>query len=170
MRKSHRLFPSLFLGHWGERGERGRRAEEIREGRHIKKALRGKRFWEVFDGILQHQGLCDTGASEQAIRNINLRVSQQTQDIDTMLVQCWTSVVDAGSTLVQQWVNVSRLLGSHARARYSPNDGSMLCKCRQHWSNIGWLFRVCWVWPLPPSHYFFSRDMVFTLIIFLMPS
>ena len=36
---------------------------------------------------------------------------QQTRDIDPMLVQCWSTVYDAGPTLGQHWVDVSRLLG-----------------------------------------------------------
>ena len=31
---------------------------------------------------------------------------QQTRNIDTMLVQCWASVVDGGSAFIQHWVNV----------------------------------------------------------------
>ena len=38
--------------------------------------------------------------------------TQKTQDIDSMLVQCWASVVDDGPTLNQHWVNVSCLLRS----------------------------------------------------------
>ena len=36
---------------------------------------------------------------------------QQTRDIVPMLVQCWSTVYDAGPTLNQQWNNVSCLLG-----------------------------------------------------------
>ena len=37
--------------------------------------------------------------------------SQETRDIEALLVQCWASVVDGGPTLNQQWLNVSCLLG-----------------------------------------------------------
>ena len=40
-----------------------------------------------------------------------LEASQQTRDIVPMLVQCWSTVYDAGPTLNQQWDNVSCLLG-----------------------------------------------------------
>ena len=34
-------------------------------------------------------------------------ISQQTQDIEPLLGQCWASVVDAGPTLNQRWFNAS---------------------------------------------------------------
>ena len=37
--------------------------------------------------------------------------SQQTRDVDPMLIQCWANVEDGGPTLNQYWVNVSCLLG-----------------------------------------------------------
>ena len=37
--------------------------------------------------------------------------SQETRDVDQMLVQRWADVVDGGSTLNQHWVNVLRFLG-----------------------------------------------------------
>ena len=37
--------------------------------------------------------------------------SQQTRDIDQMLLLCWVSVVDGGPTLQQHLVNISCLLG-----------------------------------------------------------
>ena len=40
-----------------------------------------------------------------------LIASQQTRDIEPLLVQCWSTVYDAGPTLNQQWLNVSCLLG-----------------------------------------------------------
>ena len=40
---------------------------------------------------------------------VRLSTAQQTQDIDPMLKQCWPTVYDAGSTLVQHWVDVSVL-------------------------------------------------------------
>ena len=36
---------------------------------------------------------------------------QQTRYIEPLLVQCWSTVYDAGPTLNQQWLNVSCLLG-----------------------------------------------------------
>ena len=47
-------------------------------------------------------------------------LSQQTQDIDPMLDQCCATVYDAGSTLVQHWVDVSCLpgMGMNVPARY----------------------------------------------------
>ena len=38
-------------------------------------------------------------------------MSRGTQNIDTMLGQCWSSIYDAGSALRQHWVSVSCLLG-----------------------------------------------------------
>ena len=40
------------------------------------------------------------------------RFSQQTQDVETMLAQCWPSVIDDGSTLILHWYNVLCLLVS----------------------------------------------------------
>ena len=37
--------------------------------------------------------------------------TQQTRDIEPMLGQCWTDVVDGGPALTQHWFNVSCLLG-----------------------------------------------------------
>ena len=41
---------------------------------------------------------------------INL-TTQQTRDIDPMMDQCWASVVDGGTTLVQHWVDFSWFAG-----------------------------------------------------------
>ena len=38
---------------------------------------------------------------------------KQTRDVDPLLHQCWPTVCDAGPTLIQQWINVSCLLGRH---------------------------------------------------------
>ena len=41
------------------------------------------------------------------VRDAYLKQStQQTQDADLLLVQCWTTVADGGPTLKQYWVNV----------------------------------------------------------------
>ena len=45
----------------------------------------------------------------------NLEPTQQTRDIDPMLDQCWSTVYDAGPTLIQHRVDVSCLLGSGVR-------------------------------------------------------
>ena len=37
--------------------------------------------------------------------------TRQTRDIESLLVQCWTSVVDGGPTLNQQWLNIWCFLG-----------------------------------------------------------
>ena len=44
--------------------------------------------------------------------------SQQTRDIEPLLDQCWSTVYDAGPTLIQQWLNVSCLLTWHSRNGY----------------------------------------------------
>ena len=51
-----------------------------------------------------------------------LILTQQTRDIEPMLVQCWASVVDDGPALNQHWVNVSCLLGDT-----SPGDEILIC-------------------------------------------
>ena len=38
---------------------------------------------------------------------VNKYTTQQTRDSHPLLVQCWSSVYDAGPTLNQQWANVS---------------------------------------------------------------
>ena len=38
-------------------------------------------------------------------------VPQQTEDVHTMLIQCWPSCVDSGPTLNKRWFNVLCLLG-----------------------------------------------------------
>ena len=43
--------------------------------------------------------------------DVNGDESQQTRDVDPMLIQCWSSVYDAGPPLNQHRVNVSCLLG-----------------------------------------------------------
>ena len=43
---------------------------------------------------------------------IKIEHTQETQDIETMLGQCWADVVDIGPTLTQHWFNVSCLLSS----------------------------------------------------------
>ena len=43
---------------------------------------------------------------------ITFRTTQQTRDVDPMLVQCWSIVYDAGPTLNQHWVDGSCLLGN----------------------------------------------------------
>ena len=44
---------------------------------------------------------------------------QQAGEIDTMSGWCWTSVVDAGTTLTRHCANVSCLLGRHRQKYYS---------------------------------------------------
>ena len=44
---------------------------------------------------------------------IKLVITRQTRYIAPMLVQCRTTVYDAGPTLNQNWVNVLCLLGTH---------------------------------------------------------
>ena len=55
----------------------------------------------------------DTRRSSNAVLVVGL--SQQTRDIDHVLVQCWASVADDGPTLNQQMVNVPCLLGRRRR-------------------------------------------------------
>ena len=38
-------------------------------------------------------------------------ISQQTRDVDPMLVYCWPTICNAGPTVYRHWVNVSCLLG-----------------------------------------------------------
>ena len=49
--------------------------------------------------------------SSCSARHSRSKTMQQTRDIELMLGQCWTSVVDVGPTLPQHWLNVSCLLG-----------------------------------------------------------
>ena len=59
--------------------------------------------------------------------------SQQTRDIHPRLIQCWSTVCDAGPTLYQHWVNVSRLLGGiwwghlDSRQRYVTSGTALTC-------------------------------------------
>ena len=46
---------------------------------------------------------------------ISMVLPQQTRYINPMLVQCWSTVYDAGPTLYQHWVDVSCLLWKHHR-------------------------------------------------------
>ena len=55
--------------------------------------------------------------------------SHQTRDIETLLLQCWATVYDAGQTLKQQWLNVSWLLGWPILVDSGPT-------LNQHWMNI----------------------------------
>ena len=71
--------------------------------------------------------------------------SQQTQDVEPVLVSCWSTVRDAGPTLNQHCFNVSCLMVCQMRYEEDPR---MLDYCwpkvtdcgpafRQHWSSIG---------------------------------
>ena len=51
--------------------------------------------------------------------------TQQTRDIQPMLVQCWASVKDDGSALCQHWLNVSCLLGR--REGVEGREGGYAC-------------------------------------------
>ena len=61
--------------------------------------------------------------------------TQQTQDIDPMLVQCWASVVDGGPTLDQHWVDVLCLLGIYQTKSRAARI--YLSSKRTHWNNVG---------------------------------
>ena len=50
------------------------------------------------------------------------RITRQTRHVDPMLSWCWSSVCDAGPTLAQHWVNVSRLPGRDRSTCYSYNN------------------------------------------------
>ena len=70
--------------------------------------------------------------------------TQQTQDIEPLLVQCWSTVYDAGSTLNQQFLNILCLLG-----RNNSHVGNPICipdfftwqdsypANTSHWSIVG---------------------------------
>ena len=42
-------------------------------------------------------------------------ITQQARVIDPLMDQCWASFYDAGTTLTQQWLNASCLLGTKLR-------------------------------------------------------
>ena len=69
-------------------------------------------------------------------------ITQQTRDIDPMLVQCWASVVDDGPTLNQHWVNVSTtcLLASEVAdtglVLKWANVRDIIPALSQHWANL----------------------------------
>ena len=46
-------------------------------------------------------------------RDIEPMQQHQTQDVYSMLVQCWPDIYDVDPTLKQHWVNISCLLGAH---------------------------------------------------------
>ena len=50
------------------------------------------------------------GHIDPAVAQQVVSVSQQTRGIQPMLIQCWSSVFDAGPTLKQHWLNASCLL------------------------------------------------------------
>ena len=60
--------------------------------------------------------------------NVNLTnvrsITQQTRDIEPLLDQCWANVVDGGPTLIQQWFNVSCLLGTFNCLSYASGTQS----------------------------------------------
>ena len=47
------------------------------------------------------------------------QLSQQTQRLDPMLIQCWSSAVGGGPIMKQHWVKCSRLLGSTQVSLYT---------------------------------------------------
>ena len=44
-----------------------------------------------------------------------VRRTQQTRDVEPMLIECWSIVFDSGPTFNQHWLNVSCLLGTVLR-------------------------------------------------------
>ena len=77
--------------------------------------------------------------------------SQHTRDIHPLLNQCWSTVYDADQTLIQQWMNVSCLLGYSIWESQQTRDFepmSFLCwasvvdgghKLKQHWFKVSCL-------------------------------
>ena len=65
---------------------------------------------------VQMPGVCNTLYGNvhcsESLESFNKRISvdQQTQEIDPMLVRCWSTVYDAGPTLNKHWVNLLCLL------------------------------------------------------------
>ena len=69
--------------------------------------------------------------------HIQLRwYTQQTRYIHPILDQCWSTVYDAGP-----WVASKH----DTSTQYWTNVGPPSTTLAQHWSNIGWMYRVCWV-------------------------
>ena len=62
--------------------------------------------------LIQHA--LDTSFSTYIVR------PQQTWHVDTMVVQCWATVCDAGSTLHHYWVNVSYVIFPCRDCRQKP--------------------------------------------------
>ena len=90
---------------------------------------------------------------------------QKTRDIHPLLAQCWSSVYDAGSTLSQQWLNVSCLLLYHG-------EGSHPLQCEKcpeqaHWSGEKWASSVASCHPFvqfKSSLTFLTWKVSFTMI------
>ena len=68
-----------------------------------------KYFWVRLcdlEDIWSITGLC-SGTLILPVSHTNyVGLPQQTRDIEPSLVQCWTSIVDGGPTLNQQWLNI----------------------------------------------------------------
>ena len=73
------------------------------------------------------------------------KVSQQTRDVDPMLVYFWASVADGGPKIDQHWVNVSCLLASIPAKRKIVEPKLIYCWSSgvdgeltliQHWFNV----------------------------------
>ena len=123
--------------------------------------LMGRRvFWRAWQ-ILTHVGrpgiICKWGA---VLNHVLTEASQQTRDVEPMLVQCWASVADYGPTLNQHCFIVSSLLwdrffkGEYLFAEVILRLLSSRLQCwfevgpasntmAQHWINFNSIYRHC---------------------------
>ena len=68
-------------------------------------------MWEAAsEDQLEKQNLEQHKQPRETLPEQNLsHPTRQTRDIETMLVQCWASVIDASPALSQNWSDVSRV-------------------------------------------------------------
>ena len=111
------------------------------------------------------QPLYSDGFDYFQLIQFDVKVSQQTRDIHTMLVQCWPIVYDAGSTLCQNWVSVSCLLGCHVVYLWNDNlKGYSHTICTFLWSiEINWRSEQ----PVGEAHRCCGRFNIWTAVLYL---
>ena len=68
-------------------------------------------------------------------------VTRQTQNVEQMLVYCWSSVEDDGPTVNQHWLDIFCLLGKGRLSRRRPGE-SGACRTRGDTGQILNLLRV----------------------------
>ena len=118
------LYPGFIQGNLCSGLIQGELCSGFVQGKLCSGLIQGK----LCSGFVLHRALCclfrpDTDGTRVSKCG---QLFQQTQRLDPMLFQCWSSAVGGGPILKQHWVKCSRLLGSTQVSVYTHPSSTII--------------------------------------------